>query len=94
MNRRIYIISYELVNKWITNYNNLYNTIISYGEWMHYIDNTWFIVTDQTPIQIYNSLQPHLRNGCKVIITPMTDEYFGLLPQEAWNWINERSYLL
>ena len=62
MNRRIYIVSYDLQNKFLRNYNGLYNTLQSFPFWMHYMDNTWFIISDLTPEQIYNLLAPHIFN--------------------------------
>ena len=80
--------------KFLRNYTPLYNKIKSYRPWMHYIDNTWLIITDKDAKQIYQSLNRHLYKDDKVLVTRMTDDYFGSLPKDAWTWIGKNRHLL
>jgi len=94
MNRHIYIVTYDLKYKWARNYTGLYNVLKSFPSWMHYIANTWLICTEKNPEEICNSLRPHLSSDDNILITRMTNEYFGYLPKEAWSWIKSRRQYL
>jgi hypothetical protein len=58
------------------------------------MDNTWFVVSDLQPIEIYNRLAPRIFDDCHIVIQRMTSENYGLLPTDAWTWIRERSAYL
>ena len=91
---RVYIITYDIRNTWIRNYNPLFNALMSFPHWMHHMDNTWFVVTALTPQQIYNFLAPYIYTDCRILVTRFTSDYFGLLDQDAWNWISTHRDLL
>jgi len=94
MNRKVYIVTYDLKYKWLRNYQGLYNQLQAFPAWMHHLDNTWLIVSEQTPEQIYNLLAPQLGDDCHILITRVTRDYFGLLPEEAWQWLTSHKDLL
>lgn len=87
---RVYIVTYTLRLTWLRNYENLYSALRRFPHWMHYIDNTWFIASEWTAQEIYGYLAPYIFEDSKILITRFTREYFGLLPQEGWDWINAR----
>jgi hypothetical protein len=59
--------------------------------WWHFLRDTWIIVTpDSTATDVYNRLQPHLlqdRDKLLIVSINAGTNYQGLLPQEAWTWI-------
>jgi hypothetical protein len=91
---RVYIITYDIKLAWLRNYKPFFAAIQSYPHWMHHMDNTWFIVTDATPEQIYSSLAPYIYADCRILIARVTSDYFGLLSQDAWTWLNAFRYMM
>ena len=94
MNRHVYIVSYDLRHTLVRNYSGFYGALQSFPSWMHHIDNTWLIVSDVSSKEIYNRLAPHIFTDCHILIMRVTSDYFGLLPDEAWNWINSNRVIL
>lgn len=84
-----YLITYDLKNKNIRNYENLYIAIKSLGTWWHYLDSTWIIKTNLNSSQIWNNLANHIVTSDHLLIIKIdaTDKW-GWLPQDAWNWLN------
>ena len=85
-----YLITYDLKNKHVRNYENLYFAIKSLGQWWHYLDSTWIIKTNlNSSQQIWNYLAQHIvTNDHLLIIKIDTSDKWGWLPQDAWNWLN------
>ena len=93
-NNHIYIISYELHSSFFRDYKPLYDAIKSYGVWMHHVENSWLIVTHQDAKAIFNHLGKHIKTDDRLIIARITNDYFGWLPQEAWDWIDRHAHHL
>jgi len=91
---KVYIITYDIKLAWLRNYNPLFKALMSFPNWMHHMDNTWFIVTNNTPTGIYNKLQPHLFADSRILIAQVTSSYFGLLSQDAWDWLEKYKHLM
>ncbi|MFZ2763745.1 MAG: hypothetical protein WAX80_01765 [Minisyncoccia bacterium] len=87
MNKK-YLITYDLKNpNW--NYTNFFSSLQSIGPWWHYISNTWIIKnTNLTSVDIYNRLGPYLSTMDFILVVEITDNKWGYLPQDAWNWLN------
>lgn len=84
-----YLITYDLKTPG-KNYSGLYEAIKGLGAWWHYLDSTW-IIKSQTldSTQIFNRLQPHIDNNDNILVVEIIPTHSqGLLPPEAWNWIN------
>lgn len=84
-----YLITYDLKNKGIKNYDALYSAIRLTGKWWHFLDSTWIVQSSFTSQQIYNQLAPHLLKDDNILIIKIdpTDKY-GWLPQGGWTWFN------
>lgn len=84
-----YLITYDLKNKSIKNYESLYSAIKNTGPWWHYLDSTWIVKSNFTATQIWNQLGQHLlRNDFILVIKIDTSDKWGWLPQDAWNWLD------
>ena len=84
-----YLITYDLKNKSITNYQSLFVAIKSVGPWWHYLDSTWIVKTNLNSQQIWNILGQHLlRNDHILVVKIDNSDKWGWLPQDAWNWLN------
>ena len=67
---------------------NLENEFTRSAAWLHPIDNTWAVVT-QEPIQVlYNRLAIHLASTDRILIVEVKPDapMWGILNQDAWEW--------
>ncbi len=69
---------------------SLYEAIKAYGGWWHYLKSTWLLHTDKTPEQIVSELSPHIKGKGRMLVLELHRPYQGMLPKEAWEWINGR----
>ena len=84
----VYAVCYDL-RKSGQDYSGLYEAIKGYGNWMHYLDSTWFIKTNQTPQQIFDTLKPHIDDNDYLLIIEVKNNKQGWLPEEAWEWFRQ-----
>ena len=84
------MISYDL-NKSGQNYNDLYEAIkkSSDGVWMHYLDSTWLIRTQLSTEQVYERIKPCLDDNDNFLIIEVKNNYYGWLPNDAWNYLKK-----
>lgn len=63
-------------------------------EWAHYMDSTWFIVTNETAVQLWNRIAPRFIQSDSIFIVQIHPgaAFQGWLPREAWDWFNQRRY--
>ncbi len=81
------IVTYSLKNRrW--DYQPFYAVLQQQGAWWHYLPSSWLIVTSNAPVDVYNSLAPHISPVDRILVMPVTMPAFGWLPQAAWDWIN------
>lgn len=71
-------------------YDPLYAAIKTQGTWAHYMRYTWLLDTERSPDQIVDVLKPYIQSGDKMLVSPLTRPYQGLLTKDAWAWINAR----
>lgn len=85
----LYLISYDLKSA-DKNYNGLYNAIKGLGsKWWHYLDSTWFVVTNNTIDQSSEILRREIDNNDSILILDVTgyNAANGWLPSKAWEWL-------
>ena len=85
----IYSINYDLKHPG-QNYEELYKAIKDCGDWWHYLGSTWLVDTSLTAKDIWERLAPHVDKNDYFLVIRVTRDYEGWLPQEAWDWINNR----
>ncbi|MBX4188286.1 MAG: hypothetical protein KW793_04105 [Candidatus Doudnabacteria bacterium] len=85
------LITYDL-NKPQQNYNQLYEEIKKLGSWWHYLDSTWLVDTQLSPQQVWELIAPKVDKNDSVFVVRITSSHSGWLNQEAWDWINSKSY--
>lgn len=84
-----YLITYDLKNKSIKNYESLYIAIKTIGTWWHYLDSTWILKTNLTSKQIYEKLASNLLTNDHILIVKIeSNDKWGWLPADAWTWLN------
>lgn len=86
----ILLITYDLRNP-SHNYEPLYNEIKQAEEWWHYIDSAWLIKTQISPQNWYSKIAKHFfLTSDSFLIIEVKRNYYGWLPQDAWEWIDKR----
>lgn len=56
--------------------------------WMHYIPNTVLLYSYDTPEIIGQKIFKLITKSDYVLVIRVTKEYYGWLPQRAWDWLN------
>ncbi|NLD38347.1 MAG: hypothetical protein GX654_15915 [Desulfatiglans sp.] len=82
------LITYDL-KKPGQDYSKLYEAIKSEGWWWHHLDSTWIVKTNNGPEHWYNKLSQHLDANDYIFICELKDNYYGFLPNKAWEWLKD-----
>jgi len=86
----VFSISYDL-NKSGKNYEGLYEEI-KRTEWLHILDSTWLISTQETAQVLSERLRSRMDNDDRLFVSKVNrSEYWGWLSQEYWNWLKART---
>lgn len=88
----IYSITYDL-KKPGQDYDGLYESIKSLGDWWHYLESTWLVDTQLSADYIYKRLEPNIDKNDRLLIVNFGADYQGRLVKDAWDWINTRQKL-
>lgn len=56
--------------------------------WMHYIPNTILLQSEDTADVIGKKIFKLITKDDYVLVIRVTKEYYGWLPQRAWDWLN------
>jgi len=83
---RALLVTYHLKQP-IEDYKELYSALKEGGTWWHYLDSTWLIITDLSPRDLYEKLVSHIWQGDRMLIIEVKANYWGTLPKDAWEWI-------
>jgi hypothetical protein len=85
----ILLVTYDLKTSG-HNYAAFYEALKGQGVWWHYLASTWLLHTNQNPRQVYDAVVPKITVNDRLLIIEVTAQYWGYLPQEAWDWIKQR----
>ena len=85
----IYSINYDLKEPG-RDYEGLYTSIKSCGDWWHYLKSTWLVDTNLDASGIWERVKAHVDGNDRMFIVGITSNNSGWLPQSAWDWINDR----
>jgi hypothetical protein len=86
----IILVSYDLKGL-PGSHKPLFDALQKVGDsWWHYLSNTWLISTYKNTNQVYAELQPYLASNDLIVIVPIIGrEKWGVLPKDAWGWIDK-----
>jgi hypothetical protein len=90
----IYLFTYDLHPALFRNVEPLKRELRSSPAWCNYLERTWLIGTYETEQQLHARVARHLTNRDFWFITRITQGYFGRLPKEAWDWVQETSRIM
>lgn len=90
----IVLVTYDLRGQ--RDYASFYATLGQQGAWWHYLSSTWLLSTDRSPGEIADTLRPHLDPNDSILVTEMArgGRYAGILPEPAWQWIEEQNKVI
>ena len=83
---KIYLISYDLKTP-NRDYGPLIEAIKRSPKWLNPLESTWLIVTSETANQIWSRLGSLITQSDRLLIIGVTDEFYGWLSKEQWEWI-------
>lgn len=82
----VLLVTYNLKSE--KDYSGLYEQLKTAKNWWHYLDSTWLIVTEKSPIDWTKSLRPHIDSvEDSMLIVEIKNNYSGWLSRKAWDWI-------
>jgi len=88
----VLIINFALKNQ-SKNYSPFFEAIKSCGAWWHFLDSTWIVSTQYSADKVSNHLQQFIDTSTDyLLVARLQKEYEGWLPQDAWNWLNNKQY--
>lgn len=84
----VYIVMYD-INQTIKDYDSLYAAIkkVCNGDYQHPLESVWLISTDMAVTELYNHIRPELSDRDYLLITKMTNVYYGWLSKNVWDWL-------
>lgn len=82
----VYLISYDLNAKPEESYENLISAIKAYGDYCKPLKSQWFIASNDSAGDIYNSLTSCLLKNDKVYVNEIKSRGQGWLDQTVWDW--------
>jgi hypothetical protein len=81
----MYIVQFESDHS-----DQILSTLKSLGSWMHYFSNSIILYTEYDAVSIYEQIENINKNKYTLVIKLDQSNYYGWMPEEAWNWIQER----
>ena len=86
----IYLITYDL-NREGQDYQELYDSIESYREYIHPLDSTWFIHTDSSVNEVSGYLESLIDKNDYIFVCEVTENRFGWMKKSFWKWLKDYS---
>ena len=85
------MINYDL-NRPGQDYTDLISEIKRSQDWAKYLISGWFIVTTETPKQVYERLLKWIDSSDEILINEFTSNYYGCLNKEIWEWLRKYNF--
>lgn len=90
----VFVVLYK-IDESKKDYTALFGRIKGLGEWAHYLDSAWLLSINgqKTPNDVYNDLIPFIDGETDyILIIQVTRNYYGWLPKELREWLEQRSF--
>jgi hypothetical protein len=85
----VYIVAYR-INAAATDSGQTLEAIKKLGiGWMHYIPNSVLLYSNDSAETIGKNIFKLMTKDDYVIVIRITKDYYGWLPQRAWDWLNK-----
>jgi hypothetical protein len=83
-----YVVCYDLKND-LGAYALLAEELQKSIKWMHYLPNVWFILRYEPLGALAMLLRSKVYAIDKLLVMPAVGPTGGLMPMDAWEWLNE-----
>ena len=80
-----------IIYKVDTNEQLVKDTIKTLGAWFNYIPGSFLLLTTYTVQEIYNKISTNKSEDSFLLMEIDLKSYCGILPKDAWTWIQEKS---
>lgn len=88
---KTYLISYDLINKGIYDYEVLIDYIKTYSTWAKPLESTWLVKTTKTVSVVRDEIKNHVSNGDKILVVDVTGANWGtsFVSKNVTDWMKE-----
>lgn len=88
----VYLVTYD-ISRATGDYENLYTAIktICNGDYQHPLESVWLINTSLSVSEVYNRIRPYMQDKDYLLITKMTNVYYGWLSKSVWEWLKNKT---
>ena len=83
--KKIYLIQYSIEED-----SKIRERIKLFGTWMSYFPRSWIIESELTAKEIYEKISVDHEKDRILIMELNKNNYWGVMPKEAWEWISKR----
>jgi hypothetical protein len=87
---KAYLITFDPFYANLTAVHTAIVNAVGVEEWWHYLSGTYIVTTNITLQQLKRNLEDNGLTGGNVLIIEVRKSSAGLLPKQAWDWINTR----
>jgi hypothetical protein len=85
----VYLVSYKL--SWPEEqYTSLIWALKHSIEWWHYLPSLWLVIRKETLVDFSQILRKRMTANDWLLVLPARGPGGGILPVEAWQWLNEK----
>ena len=89
--KRVLLVTYDLKDEVDSERARLFFEMLkTKGQWMHYIDSTWFIATIDSPVEMRTAIEPFKDIVQRFLVMEASQHYSGWMPREAWEWLRKQ----
>ena len=90
--KKAYLLAFEILpNKDYKQIHKGLDDVSEITDWWHFISNTYLIISELPIKDLGPRLREILKQNTHILIEVKLDQYEGLLPKQAWEWIVSRS---
>lgn len=88
---KTYLISYDLLNKGIYDYEILIDHIKTYSYWAKPLESVWFIKTEKSVSSVRDELKSYAAEKDKILVIDVTGANWGtsFLSKKVTDWMKE-----
>src|SRR5262249_29405869 len=90
--KRMLVVTYDLhVGADPERVSAFYESLKGLGQWMHYIDSTWLVVTNLSPVDVRVAADPFKQDVWqRLLVIETVPRYAGWLPRNGWDWLDKQ----
>lgn len=90
--RKPYIISYDLSEKNQDKYDEIFETIQSFGAYCKFQKSVWLVKTDLSPEQMYQKIISAIGSKDYIFICELNNSYYGYGKEDNWDFVKEHIF--